>query len=82
MGLPRWFSGKVFACQCKTGKRCRFSPWVRKIPSREWQPAPVFLPGKSHGWRNVEGYSPWSLRLDVTNWLSTHRWILLKRIAV
>ena len=32
-----------------------FNPWVWKIPcSREWQPAPVFLSGKSHGrgaWR-------------------------------
>ena len=25
---------------------------------REWQPAPVFLPRKSHGQRNLEGYSP------------------------
>ena len=25
----------------------------------EWQPTPVFLPGKSHGWRNLVGYSPW-----------------------
>ena len=29
MGLPRWFSGKESACQCR---RCRFAPWVRKIP--------------------------------------------------
>ena len=26
---------------------------------RKWQPTPVFLPGKSHGWRNPVGYSPW-----------------------
>ena len=27
-----------------------FNPWVRKIPwSMEWQPTPVFLPGKVHG---------------------------------
>ena len=25
---------------------------------REWQPTPVFLPGKSHGQRSLEGYSP------------------------
>ena len=29
-------------------------PWRRK-----WQPTPVFLPGKSHGQRNLAGYSPW-----------------------
>ena len=24
-----------------------------------WLPAPVFLPGKSHGERSLAGYSPW-----------------------
>ena len=28
-------------------------PWRRK-----WQPTPVFLPGESHGRRNLMGYSP------------------------
>ena len=38
-----------------------FNPWVRKISwRRKWQPTPVFLPGKSHGWRSLVGYSPWS----------------------
>ena len=26
---------------------------------RKWQPTPVFLPGKSHGQRNLAGYSTW-----------------------
>ena len=26
---------------------------------KEMQPTPVFLPGKSHGWRSLTGYSPW-----------------------
>ena len=26
---------------------------------RQWQPAPVLLPGKSHGQRSLVGYSPW-----------------------
>ena len=35
-------------------------PWVRKIPCRRnWQPTPVFFPGKSHGQRRLEGYGPW-----------------------
>ena len=25
---------------------------------RKWQPHPVFLSGKSHGWRSLAGYSP------------------------
>ena len=24
-----------------------------------WHPTPVLLPGESHGWRNLVGYSPW-----------------------
>ena len=45
-GLPRWFSGKESACQC----RCQFDLWVRKIPwRRRWHPTPVFLPGESQG---------------------------------
>ena len=27
---------------------------------RQWPPTPVFLPGKSHGWRSLIGCSPWS----------------------
>ena len=60
-GFPRWLGGKESACQCRKCKRCRFDPWVRKIPwSRKWQPTPVSLPGKSHGQRSLAGYSPWS----------------------
>ena len=37
--------------------------WVRSLRwedpwRRKWQPAPVFLPGKLHGPRNLVGYSP------------------------
>jgi len=27
-----------------------------------WQPTPVLLPGKSHGQRNLVGYSPWGCK--------------------
>ena len=41
-------------------KTCGFGPWVQKIPwRRAWQATPVFLPGESHGQRNLAGYSPW-----------------------
>ena len=47
MGLPRWHSGKVAACQSRRLKRSGFYPWVGKIPwMKKWQPTPVFLPGK------------------------------------
>ena len=26
---------------------------------KKWQPTPVFLLGKSHGWRNLVGCNPW-----------------------
>jgi len=40
-------------------KKCRLDPWVGKIPwRRAWQPTPLYLPGKSHGQRNLVGFSP------------------------
>ena len=33
-----------------------FDPQVGKIPwRRKWQPTPVLLPGKFHGWRSLVG---------------------------
>ena len=53
-------SGKEPAWQCRRHKRCGFDPWVRKITWRmAQQPIPVFLPGESHGQRNLVGHSPW-----------------------
>ena len=71
--LLRWVSGKESTCQCGRCRRRGFSPWVREIPWRRgWQPTPVFLPGGSHGQRNLAGCSPGSHReLDG---LSTHTW--------
>ena len=55
-----WLSGREPACQFRESKRHRFNPWVWKIPwRRKWQPTPVILPRKSHGQRNLAGYSPW-----------------------
>ena len=37
---------------------------------RKWQSTPVLLPGKSHGERNLVGYSPWGCKeLDTTEQL-------------
>ena len=30
-----------------------------RIWRRQWQPTPLLLPGKSHGWRSLVGCSPW-----------------------
>ena len=59
LGFPGGASGKEPTCQCRRCKRHRVAPWVRKTPRRRaWPPAPVFLPGESHGWRGW-CYSPW-----------------------
>ena len=40
---------------------------------RQWQPTPVLLPGKSHGWRSLVGCSPWGREeSDMTEWLPFH----------
>ena len=60
---PRLPDGKEFTYQCRRHRRCGFDPWVRKIPwRRNWQPIPVFFPGKPHGPRSLEGYSPWGCK--------------------
>ena len=38
----------------------------------KWQPTPVFLPGKSHGQRNLVGYSP-KVRRVSHNWATEHK---------
>ena len=55
--LPWWLSSKEPACQYS---RFKFDPWVQKISlEKEMQPTLVFLPGESHGQRDLAGYSPW-----------------------
>ena len=37
------------------------------------EPTPVLLPGKSHGWRSLVGYSPWGCEeSDTTEQLHFH----------
>ena len=74
IALTRWtFVGKVMSLlfnmlsrlaqtvQClSTGRRPGFDPWVGKVPwRRKCQSTPGLLPGKSHGQRSLEAYSPW-----------------------
>ena len=67
-GIPGGASGEEPACQCRRQKRCRFSPWVGKIPwGRARQPAPVFLPWESHGQRGLVGYSQGQNEPDTTD---------------
>ena len=40
-------------------KNLRYIYTIEYYWRRKWQPTPVFLPGESHGWRSLEGCSPW-----------------------
>ena len=73
MGLPRWLSGKKSTCQCR---RLKFNRLVVKILwKRQWQPIPIFLPGKSHRQRSLEGYSLRGHKeSDTTGRLSMSTW--------
>ena len=54
IGLPWWLHPQGVHLQCS------FDPWVGKIPwRREWQPTPVFLPGKFHGLWSLVRCSAW-----------------------
>ena len=70
-GFPVGSDSKSIWLQCR---KPRLNPWVRKTPwRRKWQLTPVFLPGKSHGWRSLVGYSPWGRReSDSTEWHHFH----------
>ena len=80
LGFPGGTRGKESTCQCRRCKRCGFYPWVGKIPwSRKGQATQVFLPGKSHGQRNLAGYSVWSGETKHTH---THVPVYLSHFAV
>ena len=51
-----------------------FHLWLYdRIQRRGWNPTPVLLPGKSHGWRSLVGCSPWGHEeSDTTEWLHFH----------
>ena len=70
---------RISLYQCRS-PRCWLYPWVGKIPWwREWQPAPVFLPGKFHGQRSLVLHemakiSSWKeSHMTELYWTQTHR---------
>ena len=71
--LPRWLSGKISACQCRSSRRCEIDPWLRNFPWRKkWQLTPVLLPGKFHGHRSLAVYGPWVTKSDRMQWIINH----------
>ena len=84
MGFP---GGSVVdsACQCRKHRRCLGSiPGLERFPQEEMTTTPVFLPEKSHGQRNLVGYSPWGcIELNTAKHIGLKIWkfsvhILLK----
>ena len=58
--LPWELRCKEFACNAGDPGSIPGSgrfPWRMK-----WLPTPVFLPGESHGQRNLVGYRPWGFK--------------------
>ena len=75
LGFPGDSSGKEPTCQCRRCKRCRFNPWVRKIPwKRVWWPTPVLCletpMHRGYWWATVHGSQ--RLRHDWSNLVHTH----------
>ena len=69
--LPWCLSGTESTWQSRRHRRCRFDPWVGKIPwEMKWQTTPVFLPGKFHGQRSLVDHSTWSCKRVRHNWAS------------
>ena len=62
---------------CLQSGKPGFNSWVRKNPwRRKWQPTPVLLPGKFHGWRSLVGYSPLGCKeSDMTVWLHFQEYV-------
>ena len=44
----------------------------QKIPWRKWLPTPVFLPGKSHGQKNLVGCNLWGHKRIRHSWALMH----------
>ena len=61
----------------RSHQRCRFNPWVGKIPRRrKWQTHSSILASKSHGQRSHGLWSRVSRRVghDWSVWAHVHRW--------
>ena len=69
--LSHWSKSPCISSQdYYKSKSLLIGPLAYPLWRRQWQPTPVLLPGKSHGWRSLVGCSPWGCEeLDRTEWL-------------
>ena len=69
-GFPAGSDGKAFAYNA--GDPGSIPGSGRSLGEGKWQPTPIFLPGKSHGWRNLVSYNTWDHKeSDMTERLHT-----------
>ena len=69
-GLPWWLSGKESACNAGDTGEVGSIPGSGRSPGEE-PLTPIFLPGKYHGQRRLEGYASKDHKeSDMTGWLS------------
>ena len=63
LGFPEGASGQESPANAGDIWDAASIPGSGRFPwRRQWQPTPVFLPGKPYGKRNLEGYSPWGCK--------------------
>ena len=72
-GTTDWFQTGKGERQGCTLSPCLFNLYAEYFRRRQWQPTLVLLPGKSHGWRSLVGYSLWGHEeSDTTEQLHFH----------
>ena len=71
MDFPGGSDGKAFAYNA--GDPGSIPGLGRSTGEGKWQHTSILLPGKSHGWRSMVGYSPWGCKeSDMTERLDFH----------
>ena len=71
--ISRWHSGKESVCQCRRCKRCRFNPWIRKIPPEKAMPTGSSTSGlessmeKGAWWASTYGVAKSQTKLSIHN---------------
>ena len=72
-GMGAWQAAVYGVAQVRHDWRYLAAAATLSQRRRQWHPTPVLLPGKSYGWRNLVGCSPWGrYELDTTERLHFH----------
>ena len=73
LGFPGGTSGKEPACQYRRHKRCRFNPWVGKIPWRKaWRPFQYSCLENLYRQKSLAGCHPWGCKESDMNEAAEH----------